>query len=777
MKKLPIQLVKTRGEHDIFKKEAGGGNDIPVWVDNITVEKNASVIMTALNSLDSVFQENEDRYDFLPVLMTATLHEKATAKSYRSSTRSIFDRKEKRNVIGVGSQGKLIIKIDNKKDLTAIKHNLKGYNTPLMSKDKRVGIAAIINLEKFVPDVDNGLSSKNIKVKLVDYLNAKWNEKAKKLFEEQCHKIGLEVLRLDYAESLILYRIANVSEDTIRKISTMDSVISVKQMPYMEITASPEPYNTKLEVMVPCEGEKYGITGLLDSGVEKIPHLSPWIKEEQNTAGLEERDIDNSHGTAVAGVMLYGDQLEGKELTGCKPMWLKSCIVNTNPQKAAIEEWELIGHIKSAIRDNRDVKVWNLSQGSNTEVQDNKFSDFAIALDDIQKECNVLICKSAGNQSNIETGQLRITQGADSIRSLVVGSISHSKVYSEDGEINHRSPFSRIGFGPDQLVKPDLVHYGGNMRTGIQSFAVTGFQTGARMSGTSFSTPRVTALAATLAYQLNREFDPILIKALLIHNAQYPILYESNETLVKELGYGKPGNINEILNNDADEFTMIWQPEITKGNDIRVCDFPFPQNLIDEEDHFYGDITVTLVTDPILKGTEGYEYCQSNVDVLLETYDRTEYYVLGAAGTPKTYRNADRLVNPKNVLAKDNYQSASFKSAYLPERTLIEKFQKYQPIKKYHVTLEKMRKSKKGNLDKDRKWCIQLIALYRDSVEADLNIDGNIDSIKATVIVTIKDTKHRGIVYDECMRLLELRNFEHNNVIVRQQIDVNGISE
>jgi len=81
MKELPIQLVKTRGEYDIFKKEASGGNDIPSWVNNVTVEKNASVIIAALNSLDSVFQKNEEMSDSLPVLMTATLHEQATAIS------------------------------------------------------------------------------------------------------------------------------------------------------------------------------------------------------------------------------------------------------------------------------------------------------------------------------------------------------------------------------------------------------------------------------------------------------------------------------------------------------------------------------------------------------------------------------------------------------------------------------------------------------------------------------------------------------------------------
>lgn len=773
MKKLPIQIVKTRGTQDIFKKEAGGGDQTPPWVHAESIERNASVIIQTLNLIESIFEERSNQQVELPVLMVATLHDQATAKSYRSCARAIFDKKEKRNIIGVKGNKKLLIKVDNLSDLTIMKDNISGNASEKRSKDKLLGIASVINLEKFTPFIQKDLSSKSIKVRLVDYLNEDSNVKAASVFESLCTNIGIKPQRLDYAEGLVLYRIEHITDGAIKQIATMDSVISVKQMPYIEITASPEPFNTELDVLSPITGEDYPIVGLLDSGVEKIPHLDPWITEEENIAGLDDSDIDNSHGTAVAGIMLYGDQLQGIEYTGCQPMRLKSCIVNTDISKAIIEEWELIAHVKSAIRKNRDIQVWNLSQGSKNEVKDDEFSDFAIALDDIQKECNVLICKSAGNQKKPSCGKLRITQGAESVRSLVVGSISHAKDTSGDGEIDHRSPFSRIGFGPEQLMKPDLVHYGGNMNTGIQSFSVTGYQTCARMSGTSFSTPRVTSLAASLAYHLNREFDPILIKALLIHNATYPLLYENNEQLRKELGYGKPNHINEILNNDADEFTMIWQPELNKGDDIRICDFPFPPSLIDENGYYYGEVTVTLVSDPILKGSEGLEYCQSNVDVLLETYDHIEYFQLVAAGTPRTYRNSDRLINAKNVLAKNNYRSSSFNANNLQERTLINKYQKYQPTKKYHVILDNMRPScKKQALQKDKRWCICINALYRDSVEAERLIDGIFEPVKATVIVTIRDTQHRGIIYDECMRLLEQRNFEHANVVIRQQVDV-----
>lgn len=100
------------------------------------------------------------------------------------------------------------------------------------------------------------------------------------------------------------------------------------------------------------------------------------------------------------------------------------------------------------------------------------FSDLAVALDSLQKQYNILICKSAGNIDNpADTSQsFRLNKGADSVMSLVVGSIAHAKTTERDAEENDRSPFSRIGPGVENHTKPDLVHYGGNWDTHISAF-------------------------------------------------------------------------------------------------------------------------------------------------------------------------------------------------------------------------------------------------------------------------------------------------------------------
>lgn len=768
----PIQLVKTRGSVDVFLKEGGGSKKYPSWATEESIMTNAISLRESFRSFEELFEERENKQNALPLLFVATLNKHAIAKSYRANARSIFDGRQKRNIIGVYDTNKLLVKIDNRDDLRRISKTVSEENLPTISKDKKFGIAAVTGISLFSPYVETEIETAQVKVRLADYLDAEINSLAEQIFLTECSASKIHAIKIDYAPDVHIFCAKIDGKDDIDRIATMDSVISVKKMPYVELSISQEPFNTQIDIKEPVDNEYYPRVGLLDSGIELIPHLSKWIENQnQNIAGLADDDINYRHGTAVAGILNYGDELQKTNWTRCSPMKITSCIVNTDENNVRMFEYEMIEHVKTAIKNNTGIKVWNLSQGSTSEINDASFSDFAIALDSLQKEYNVLICKSAGNIDPRRPDETRICQGADSVRSLVVASAAHECRSNGDAPAGQRSPFSRVGPGPTSLLKPDIAHYGGNAHTGVCSFTETGYQCTC-IKGTSFSTPRITALAANLTYRLNREFDPTLIKALLIHNATYPNMNgKDSNTLLKELGYGIPPDIDTILNNDDDEFTMIWQPDLS--NDAQIRDIPFPPSLVDVNGYFYGDITVTLVTDPVLKSTEGSEYCQSDVEVLLQTYDRTQYYTLGAVGTPSCYRNSIRLVNPQNMLAKNLYSKKTQKGG-MDERFLIDAAQKYQPVKKYHVNLERIKKSNLRYLTSNRKWCLRVNALYRDAAMTDRDYNGILDPVKATIIITIKDPKKNGKVYSECYRHLSEYNFEHSDIVIQQNVKVNN---
>lgn len=763
---LPIQLVETRGERDLFLKEGMGDNSLPSWSSPESIAEHVRIMNNTFSTVEQEFDSREE--EGLPILMVATLNERAAKrKAFRANARSIFDGPHKRNLLGKDSHQGLLVKVDNKADLQSMRNNITGD----ISQDKRCGIAVVDDLQLFHPFVEDDLAGHLLKVRLVDYQDQRLNEIAHQKMIQFGETNNLVVQPLDYAPSLNLFAVEATTEQVVQALATMDAVISVKKMPYFELTVSPEPFNTDLEVKEPIEGESYPLVGLLDSGVELIPHLAPWVDAEENIVGLNENDIRRLHGTAVAGIINYGDALEGEVLTGTSPMKIRSCIVNTDDRVIRISESEMVEHIKTAIANNVDVNVWSLSQGSDKEISSEEFSDFAIALDRLQKEKGILICKSAGNIDRRNPNETRISQGAESVLSLTIGSIAHRYVAEGDAPVGGRSPFSRIGLGPASIVKPDLVHVGGNVFSGVNSFSDTGFQANV-YRGTSFSTPRVSALAASLEHRLNRPFDALLIKALLIHGASYPLLpNDDGKLLVKEVGFGKPAILEEILFNDPNEFTMVWRPTFQDGVDLQIQDIPYPSSLV-EDGHFIGEITVTVVTDPVLRYSEKSEYCQSDVKVSLQSYDRIEYYVLNAAGTPRTYRNSERLVNAQNILTKDRYRTPSFTSTNPEERTTI-CGDEYHPVKKYHVNLNQMRPAQRNScLRANRKWCLGIEVTYRDATSTDKANGIDVGVSNAVVIITIRDPRRAGAVYDECIQALEANNFNHSDVVVRQNINL-----
>lgn len=109
-----------------------------------------------------------------------------------------------------------------------------------------------------------------------------------------------------------------------------------------------------------------------------------------------------------------------------------------------------------------------------------------------------------------------------------------------------------------------MVFYGGNAginngqltTTGVPSFTPDGKL--AYNVGTSFSTPWVSRMAAELSYLVKEEFDPLLIRALLIHNAKYPSSCGMNMAdKVAQMGFGMPSSVNEMLYNSSNELHLF----------------------------------------------------------------------------------------------------------------------------------------------------------------------------------------------------------------------------
>ena len=764
-------------EKDERMTEGAGDSEIPNWVDRDAIPQKQAMFATVMTGMAAKLSEKSKKNNQLPSVLSLRLNQSASAKGSRQNIASIFNDKGAINLIGVTGNDHVMVKVNSSAEATRIANKILN----LRSGDKTyLGVAAIDEIVDFEPMIEDDINLDSIiKIKLINYYDKEINDLLSRTFEKSCDDNGIKCTRCKYSSKLIAYRGQGITTDQLQFLKNFEGIQSIGDMPVLEIDEDAIQYAEDIEIKVPKEGVAYPVVGILDSGIAEIPHLKNWLCEDKTTSFTDE-ETNRGHGTFVSGIVEYGDELIGKECSGATGCKLYDATVISKYYKTMFED-EVIANIRDAISHRPDIKIWNMSIGTEITADEQEFSDYAKELDCIQDEFDVLIVKSAGNCPELPIPVSRIAVPADSVRSLVVGSIAHKKREFDRAEENCPSPFSRKGRGPSHIIKPEVVSYGGNAgvddngqltESPVLSFTLDGGIIG--KTGTSFSTPRVTAIAAGLQMKMGESFNPLLAKALIIHSAHYPteMKMEMGDKL-KYAGFGLPASCNKILYNDKFETTLILQDTLEKGHFIEILDFPFPQSMI-ENGYFYGNIQVTLVSKPILSSSQGAEYCQSNLKVMLGTYDN------------KTQRDTSKrnIKNPigaegrKNLLGSSLYGAKAQKDVNTPyssERMLVDYGDKFQPTKKWNIDLSELKQTPKDNyLKAPKSWYLKIEGLYRQFIE-DLN-ESNDEAISQDfcLIITIKDTKRQHEIYDEVTRQLDNNGFVYSSVKINQQVTVSA---
>lgn len=774
--KLPIKFFATR-EVDELRIEGSGNSERPKWVlTGDELVKRSSELVCSLNNLNDDIRSRFERKSPVPFVFVAKMSSDATSKSRRNNISSIFQTSTKTNIIGLANTDELIVKMDSLEHFDEISGRLQDFER------NSYAISCLEGFEQFAPiieDMDYG----SYKVKLIDFQDYETNLALQRIFERALNSKEIEYKKTYYAGQLPVYKIKKTNEmvlDELKNEDVYEMLLSVEPMPRYVLGLDSIKDESTISVQRPIDGVRYETLGVLDNGIASIPQLLPWMSDKRWTV-YPDNVITPTHGTFVAGIALYGDECEKKEWVGHKGIKLFDAAVFPNTEKEGLDEDDLISNIRDAIKANhKKVKVWNLSISITRPVSDTKFSDLAIALDDLQDKYNVLICKSAGNCKNFCLGipKGRIHEGADSVRSLVVGSVAHSKSSFDYAEVDNPSPFSRIGPGPEYIIKPEVSHYGGNagvdshgdmVISGVKSFDMNGNVVSD--VGTSFSTPRIAALATGLYQELDEDFDPLLLKSLIIHSANYSqnlTLPEAERT--KQLGFGVPQNISNILYNAPYEATLILRDTLAKGEKIDIMDFPMPKSLI-KDGYYTGQIIATLVYDPILDPTQGIEYCQSNIDIKFGSYNVKK----------KRDMSKPNILNPigrdgaQNILKEGLYSKRLMKDSQgdfaLRERLLIQYGDKYYPVKKYAVDLSELTDASKQNYaTEDKQWYLFLQGLFREHTEQRSNLERSIPSQEFCLMITIRDPERKANIYDEVTQTLDEYNFWHSNIKISSEV-------
>jgi len=139
---------------------------------------------------------------------------------------------------------------------------------------------------------------------------------------------------------------------------------------------------------------EYPVVGMIDSGTAPgDPFISSWgVARDVHVA---EEEQDNTHGSLVAGLIVHARRLNHGD--DRFPLGSARIVNVVALGKNGTTEGKLISTLEQALEAHPEVKVWNLSLGTEKGVADRAFSDLGVALDRLQDEYRVTFIIAAGN--------------------------------------------------------------------------------------------------------------------------------------------------------------------------------------------------------------------------------------------------------------------------------------------------------------------------------------------------------------------------------------------
>lgn len=599
------------------------------------------------------------------------------------------------------------------------------------------------------------------RVRLFDYGHDQEQSQLLADFFRACENRELPVSNTGYSPGSYVYAVDCESADDVEALSRVVGVRSIGRMPLVR-TVRPRMLNdSPLPADLPKGNDVDGdfpVVVVVDSGIAQgQPDLESWVVGRESDVAALYRNPD--HGTFVAGLICWGAQLN-PHLAGINPapcgVFDLQVIPNDDPAKGEtgeLLESEFLQSLEARLKQHANkYKVWNLSLGTNDVCSLDDFSELAQELDNLQEKYQVVFVISAGNYATPplldyprvgdQLGAGRITSPADSVLGITVGSLSHIDYAKSGPKNNHPSAFSRHGAGPNHIIKPDLVHYGGTCSTDFTHQAGVRSVNGAGSAedlGTSFATPLVSRSLAQIFHQVTPSPSPVLARALLTHHARDPRnggrVPDGEENF---LGFGLPEPPPYCLECSAHSATLVFEDTLRPRYFLEWDHFPYPPSLF-RDGRYFGEIWMTVAFSPSRGARWGTEYCETHIDAHFGVYFQQRARKSGAVST-----RFKGLVPPEHKnpgLLYESYQ--------------VEKLRKWAPVRTYYGHLGE------SGVRGDR-WRLMVRLLTRHGIE-------DLEAFRPqpfALIVTIADPERKIAVYDETAQILRTR-LKAENLTVR----------
>lgn len=663
-------------------------------------------IVAKSNRISGLFKAKESNYSIVGAKFTKdkTKHIITYYLDFDDLDKSIDLLMKVSDILEAKFQNKIDkITFENKKIIDSI-----DYKQFLITKSVFKQVIADVS---YIDTFEVERATRDIKQSIITLFNTNMDVK------EMLKSIGIDILKSRILNNQTIYLDENQLQVLFEKVPYL---VSMATENLLEL--SPEDFirDYNQEMMdIPAPSIE-PIIGVIDTLFDKNVYFSDWVEYiEMIDKNIPKSSGDYKHGTAVSSIIVDGFRLNPWLDDGCGHFRVRHFGVATGTH---FSSFTITRQIKEIVANNKDIKVWNISLGSNQEINDNFISAEAAVLDQIQYENDVIFVVAGTNKPNEMIN--KIGSPADSINSMVVNSVTKNGLSTK---------YTRKGLALSFFAKPDVSYYGGSEEQYIKVCEPLG---AANVAGTSFAAPWV---ARKLSYLidilgLNRE----VAKALIIDSARG---WNEKPTPEEVALYGHgivPIKIEDIIQTRNDEIRFLVSDISEKWN---TYNYYFPIPLVDDKYPYIARATMCYF--PMCERTQGVDYTKTELNL---HFGR---------------------INDKGKIEdiKDDKQNQEeeLSGYYLFEGIARNRFRKWDNVK-YIVEQPKSRKKpKKSYINKN--WGMEIKTNNR------LDLKDGI-GIRFGAVVTIKEINGINRI-DEFIRNCTLNGWLVTPIDVKARIDIN----
>lgn len=334
------------------------------------------------------------------------------------------------------------------------------------------------------------------------------------------------------------------------------------------------------------------VIGVIDTLFAEDVYFSEWVEYHQilppDLAGKDDYD----HGTQVSSIIVDGPNLNKGLDDGCGRFRVRHFGV---AKSGKMSSFSIIREIKDIVISNPDIKVWNLSLGSDYQISKNFISPEAAMLDELQYRYDVIFVIAGTNNRSGDGSNPYIGAPADSINAITVNSVD---LAGQPVSYARRGPVLRF------FNKPDVSVFGGTKLDTIKAYGPLG---PVNVLGTSYAAPWISRKLAYLIHVMGMTKEAA--KALLIDSAAG---WDNDIKNIALIGYGcVPMRIEDIIRCKDDEIRFFINGNIL-DYDTYTSDIPVPNT----GRGFPYRFRVTLCYTPRCHRNQGVDYTDTELNIL-----------------------------------------------------------------------------------------------------------------------------------------------------------------